>query len=916
MRRQAGLAIALAMVLSGCWAQFRGDAAHTGVQGLGAGISAANVSTLVPRWSATRGAITSSPAVVNGAVYVGSDDGKLAVFDGAGITNCSGAPATCTPRWTGATGGAVRSSPAVSGDFVTVGSDDGKVYAFDANGTVGCGGTPVTCTPRWTGTTGGPVGSSPTIANGVVSVGSDDGTVYALDLATGAVEWTATTGGAVRSSPAVANGTLVVGSDDGKVYAYDATGTTNCGGSPTSCTPLWTATLGGPVGSSPAIVDGRVIVGSDDGTLDAFDAAGTTSCGGTPKICTPLWTATTGGPVRSSPAVSGGTAIVGSDDGKVYAFDATTGARRWTATTGDAVRSSPAVVNGTAIVGSDDGKVYAFDAAGTTNCSGSPRTCSPLWATATGSAVRSSPAVVGDAVHVPSQDGVVHTYGLTGAAPTTTTLTSSANPSAAGSAVTFTATVASNTGTPAGSVVFADTGTTIGSAPLIGGIATFTTSALTVGTHPVTARYTGNAANTPSTSSTLTQTVATGRFVDRGNGSCTDSGNGTPGAPFCTINAAAQKATAGQTVTVAAGTYPETVTVGASGTSTAPITFTSAPGATVTVTGGTYGFTMTSRSWIVIRGFTITNTSSYGIRVTGSDHVTLDRNHVSGAGEPVSGQTEFGIGVNSTTQSVLTGNVTDHNSDAGISVAANSNSNVVVGNESFANARGYVRAAAGIDVRNSTGNLVTANRTHDNEDSGINAWTGTANGSNTFSGNVAYRNGDHGIDVHNAVDARVVSNTVFGNVDSGIESTTSTYTHIANNISVDNGIDSPRTSGQIRIDSASAPTATLAGDLVWMRVSGVMIDWSGTQYGSLAAFRNATGQETRGLEADPRFRSSGTGDLHLLAGSPAIDSADSGAAGQPGTDADGLTRFDDPATVNTGIGPVGYADRGAYEFRG
>jgi hypothetical protein len=263
----------------------------------------------------------------------------------------------------------------------------------------------------------------------------------------------------------------------------------------------------------------------------------------------------------------------------------------------------------------------------------------------------------------------------------------------------------------------------------------------------------------------------------------------------------------------------------------------------------------------------------------------------------------------------VTNNIADHNSDAGIRVVSNSNGNTISGNVTFANARQYVRAAAGIDVRDSTGNLVSRNVSHDNEDSGINAWTGTANGQNNFFDNVTYGNGDHGIDVHNAVDAHVVANTVFGNSDSGIESTTSTRTYLANNVSVDNGINSPRTSGNIRIDAGSVGTAILNDDLVFLRVAGVMIDWNGTRYSTLAAFRTATGQESRGIEADPRFRSSGTADFHLLAGSSAIDSANSAAVGQPGTDFDGNARVDDPATANTGVGPITFADRGAFEYR-
>src|SRR5437763_15843202 len=68
-------------------------------------------------------------------------------------------------------------------------------------------------------------------------------------------------------------------------------------------------------------------------------------------------------------------------------------------------------------------------------------------------------------------------------------------------------------------------------------------------------------------------------YVDGASSACSDGGSGTIDQPFCTIGAAAGKVAAGQTVQVAAGTYPESVTIPTSGTSAAPIVFTSAPGA-------------------------------------------------------------------------------------------------------------------------------------------------------------------------------------------------------------------------------------------------------------------------------------------------------------------------------------------------
>jgi hypothetical protein len=80
-------------------------------------------------------------------------------------------------------------------------------------------------------------------------------------------------------------------------------------------------------------------------------------------------------------------------------------------------------------------------------------------------------------------------------ANTTTSVTSNANPSVFGQAVTFIATatpVAPGAGTPNGSVTFADGGISIGSAALSGGVAQFTTSALSVGSHAITASYNGD----------------------------------------------------------------------------------------------------------------------------------------------------------------------------------------------------------------------------------------------------------------------------------------------------------------------------------------------------------------------------------------------------------------------------------------
>ena len=85
------------------------------------------------------------------------------------------------------------------------------------------------------------------------------------------------------------------------------------------------------------------------------------------------------------------------------------------------------------------------------------------------------------------------------------TLSSSLNPSPVGSSITLTATV---TGiNPTGMIAFTDASAPLATVSTGNGVATVTLSTLTQGTHSLTAAYSGDVFNAPSTSSVLTQTV-------------------------------------------------------------------------------------------------------------------------------------------------------------------------------------------------------------------------------------------------------------------------------------------------------------------------------------------------------------------------------------------------------------------------
>ena len=403
-------------------------------------------------------------------------------------------------------------------------------------------------------------------------------------------------------------------------------------------------------------------------------------------------------------------------------------------------------------------------------------------------------------------------------------------------------------------------------------------------------------------------------YVDRGNSACTNSGTGTQAQPFCTISAAATKVAAGQTVQVASGTYSERVSISKSGTSNAPIVFTAAPNALVTVTGQANGFYVSGRSWITINGFNVTGTSDNGITVSSSSFITVSNNQVSYAGFQVQGMVKGGIRLNNSTDSLIVGNTADHNSYAGIMVVGGSTRNEVRGNTTFNNAQGFQRAAPGIRIYAAPGNVVDGNISHDNEDSGIESYPGANN--TLIYDNVCYGNGDHGIDDLGTTGQTIVGNSVYNNVTAGINlEGNSTGGTVENNIAVNNGIKSPRTHSDIRIERGSTDGTTVDYNVVYLTTPDTLLIWSSVSYSTLAAFQAASGQMLHGLNADPKWRNAAGGDFHLTAGSPAIDSGNSGVSGQPSTDIEGNLRVDDAATANTGVGPRSYDDRGAYEFQ-
>lgn len=148
-----------------------------------------------------------SPAVVDGKVIVGVDEGVVQCFDLAskslvwafdGIGN----------KFT------VYSSPAVAEGIVVVGARDRNVWALDL----------ATGQKKWSFPTRGEVDSSPVISGGRVYIGSKDRRFYVLDLKTGEELWSFNAARAISAAPAIGRGAVVIPDEGGNVYCLEPAG--------------------------------------------------------------------------------------------------------------------------------------------------------------------------------------------------------------------------------------------------------------------------------------------------------------------------------------------------------------------------------------------------------------------------------------------------------------------------------------------------------------------------------------------------------------------------------------------------------------------------------------------------------------------------------------------------------------------
>lgn len=378
------------------WAMWRGNTENPGVavgQSGPVGLSSG------PIWTYKTGAgISSSPAVADGKVFIGSFDGYLYcldVEDGHQI-------------WKFKIGQYVQSSPAYYDGKVYTGSDNGYFYCIDAetgqqiwNASDGDG----TYRPFVTGSGQMIIRSSPIIYDNRVYVGGGTtGIFYCFNPDTGDTIWSYSTGGTIQSSAAIADGYVYIFSGATNLYKFslasgaleDRFSIANSGYS------SGIFARGYPHAYTPVVVGDRIYIGLPQGYLVCIDAntgseiyraaaeyatettenphgsllyyngviyapAGPTVEAANADNGQLIWTAWGSwmifcSTVLATDTATGGAVVYcGSEAGSMTCWDATTGeAISWYTTDGP-TQSTPAIYDGKLIFGSADNKVYCFE---------------------------------------------------------------------------------------------------------------------------------------------------------------------------------------------------------------------------------------------------------------------------------------------------------------------------------------------------------------------------------------------------------------------------------------------------------------------------------------------------------------------------------------------------------------------------
>jgi outer membrane protein assembly factor BamB len=153
-------------------------------------------------WQIDAGDIETEPLIADGFVYVAALYKHIDKYD----------LKTGEKEWSFETTELLHSSPALAEGILVAGCDDGKLYALDSkDGEL-----------LWKFEAGASINATPVINNGVVFAGSTDSLLYAVDLRTGMLKWSFKAEGPIFQRAATTSSAVLFGSTGGRVHCLDA----------------------------------------------------------------------------------------------------------------------------------------------------------------------------------------------------------------------------------------------------------------------------------------------------------------------------------------------------------------------------------------------------------------------------------------------------------------------------------------------------------------------------------------------------------------------------------------------------------------------------------------------------------------------------------------------------------------------
>jgi outer membrane protein assembly factor BamB len=298
--------------------------------------------------------VFSSPTIAAGRLYFGEgyhQDQSCRLF-------CLDARSADRPLWTFATTSHVESSPCLVGSRIYFGAGDDGVLCLDAGELVSNGDEPTVPKQVWQF----PyvhVDGSCLVAEGKLFVGSVLGDVYkdycalAINAETGEGIWRVTAPMPLPASPAYASGRVYFGLGNGKfdIDADQPAGAVWCLDVEKG-ESVWQFETAGSVLATPAIAGARVFACARDGHCYCLSQASGDR----------LWKVDLGGPINASPIVAGGKVYVLTVSGLLACLSVEEGKELWRLTLDvpdDDAYSSPTLSDGQLYVAAG-GKLYCI----------------------------------------------------------------------------------------------------------------------------------------------------------------------------------------------------------------------------------------------------------------------------------------------------------------------------------------------------------------------------------------------------------------------------------------------------------------------------------------------------------------------------------------------------------------------------